>query len=116
MLLANLISLYVSSTASSSLFITILSDEHSVTVPEFFATTHTPESTAAFVSIPVPTTGASVIISGTACLCMFEPIRARLASSFSRKGIILVATENTILGDTSIKSIFFFANSEVSSR
>jgi hypothetical protein len=47
---------------------------------------------------------------------MLEPIRARLASSFSRKGIIEVATENTIFGDTSIKSIFFFWNSEVSSR
>ena len=35
-------------------------------VPAFFATTQTPESTAAFASIPVPTTGASVIISGTA--------------------------------------------------
>ena len=32
----------------------------------FFATTQTPESTAVFVSIPVPTTGASVVRSGTA--------------------------------------------------
>ena len=28
------------------------------TTPAFFATTHTPESTAAFAAIPVPTTGA----------------------------------------------------------
>lgn len=34
--------------------------------PASSATTHTPESTAAFSSIPVPTTGASVIRSGTA--------------------------------------------------
>jgi hypothetical protein len=31
--------------------------------------------------------GASLVIRGTAWRCMFEPIRARLASSFSRKGI-----------------------------
>ena len=48
------------------------------------------------------TTGASVVRSGTACLCMFEPIRARFASSFCRKGIRAVATENTIFGETSI--------------
>ena len=35
-------------------------------VPDFFATTQTPESTAVFTSIPVPTTGASVVRSGTA--------------------------------------------------
>ena len=36
---------------------------------------------------------------------MLEPISARLASSFSRNGIMDVATENTIFGDTSIKSM-----------
>ena len=36
------------------------------TVPPSSATTHTPESTAAFSSIPVPTAGASVNRSGTA--------------------------------------------------
>ena len=36
------------------------------TTPACFATTHTPESTAVFGSIPVPTTGASVVKSGTA--------------------------------------------------
>ncbi len=70
--------------------------------PGFFATTHTPESTAALGSIPVPTAGASVVRRGTAWRCMLEPIRARFASSFSRKGISAVATENTIFGDTSI--------------
>ena len=38
-------------------------------------------------SIPVPTVGGSVISSGTAWRCMLDPIRARLASSCSRKGI-----------------------------
>ena len=47
---------------------------------------------------------------------MFEPINALLASSFWRNGIIAVATENTILGDTSMRSILLFANSDVSSR
>ena len=37
-----------------------------VTVPARFASIHTPESTAAFSSIPVPTAGASVVRSGTA--------------------------------------------------
>ena len=35
---------------------------------------------------------------------MFDPIRALDASSFSRKGIIAVATETICLGETSIKS------------
>ena len=45
---------------------------------------------------------------------MLDPIRARLASSFCRKGIIDVATENTILGDTSIRSTLDLGNSVVS--
>ena len=47
---------------------------------------------------------------------MFEPIRARFASSFSRKGIMDVATEKTIFGETSIRSMRLFSNMEVSSR
>ncbi|MNS63617.1 hypothetical protein D3C72_967160 [compost metagenome] len=35
---------------------------------------------------------------------MFAPISARLASSFSRKGIRAAATETTCFGDTSIMS------------
>jgi len=42
--------------------------------------------------MPVPTSGDSVRISGTACRCMFDPMSARLASSCSRKGINAVAT------------------------
>ena len=64
----------------------------------------TPESTATMPSMPVPTSGASDWMSGTACFCMFEPMRARLASSFSRKGISEAATETTCFGDTSIRS------------
>jgi len=37
-------------------------------------------------SMPVPTSGESVRSSGTDCRCMFAPISARFASSFSRNG------------------------------
>ena len=63
-----------------------------------------PEPRATVSSIPVPTSGASVLISGTAWRCMFEPISARLASSFSRKGISAAATETSCFGDTSMSS------------
>ena len=36
---------------------------------------------------------------------MLDPIRALLASSFSKKGIIAEATETSCLGETSINSI-----------
>ena len=36
---------------------------------------------------------------------MFEPIRARLASSFSRNGISDAATETSCFGETSMYSI-----------
>ncbi len=72
------------------------------TTPLFFAITQIPESFAVLYSIPVPTIGESVTISGTACLCMLEPISARFASSFSRKGISAVATDTICFGDTSI--------------
>ena len=55
-------------------------------------------------SMPVPTSGASVRSSGTAWRCMLEPIRARLASSFSRNGMSEAATETSWFGDTSIRS------------
>ena len=48
---------------------------------------------AAFLSIPVPTSGACGLTNGTACLCIFEPISARLESSCSTKGIKAVAME-----------------------
>ena len=54
--------------------------------------------------MPVPISGGSGFSSGTACLCMFEPISARLASSCSRKGIRAVATDQIWVGETSISS------------
>ena len=54
--------------------------------------------------MPVPTSGASVVSSGTAWRCMFEPISARLASSCSRNGIIAVATDQICSGETSTRS------------
>jgi len=70
-------------------------------VPERRATITAPESRAVMYSMPVPTSGASPRINGTAWRCMFEPINARLASSFSRKGIKLAATETSCFGETS---------------
>ena len=53
-------------------------------------------------SMPVPTSGASGRSSGTAWRCMFEPMRARFASSCSRNGMREVATETIWRGDTSM--------------
>ncbi len=64
-----------------------------------------PLSRATTASIPVPTKGASDCRSGTAWRCMFDPISARFASSFSRNGISEAATETSCFGDTSIRSI-----------
>ena len=61
-----------------------------------------PASTAARYSMPVPTSGDSARSSGTDWRCMFEPIRARLASSCSRNGIIAVATDTIWRGETSM--------------
>ena len=71
--------------------------------PSRRATTVTPESRATMASMPVPTSGASVRMRGTAWRCMFEPIRARLASSFSRNGTSAAATDTSWLGDTSMR-------------
>src|ERR1700694_2122718 len=78
---------------------------HDTTVPSPLATINSPESLAAAHSMPVPTIGASVTTSGTAWRCMFEPIRARFASSCSRNGISAVATLTVCLGDTSMYSM-----------
>src|SRR3989338_5455872 len=43
---------------------------------------------AACASIPVATSGISGRRTGVACFCMFEPISARFASSWSTKGIM----------------------------
>ena len=72
------------------------------TTPVRRAVMAAPESRATMPSMPVPTIGASAWISGTAWRCMFEPISARLASSFSRNGMSAAATETTCFGDTSM--------------
>jgi len=55
-------------------------------------------------SIPVETSGTSGRIRGTAWVCMFEPMSARLASSCSRKGISEALTPTICRGATSMKS------------
>ena len=67
--------------------------------------TAAPESRATLPSMPVPTNGASARTNGTACRCMFEPMSARLASSFSKNGMSAAATETSCFGDTSMKSM-----------
>ena len=69
--------------------------------PSSSANTKIPESLAALYSIPVPTIGLSVIISGTAWRCMLAPIKALLASSCSKKGIMAAAIETNCFGETS---------------
>ena len=76
-----------------------------VTIPERFAVIAAFESLATTASIPVPTSGASTFNKGTPCFCMLDPIKARLASSFSKKGMSDAATETTCFGETSIISI-----------
>jgi hypothetical protein len=71
------------------------------TTPLRRQTATAPESRAVISSIPVPTSGAAVRNSGTAWRCMFDPINARLASSFSRNGISDAATETSCFGETS---------------
>ena len=70
------------------------------------ATTCVRESLIRFPSNPVPTIGACGLMIGTAWRIMFDPIKARLASSCSRKGINEAAIEAIWFGATSIKSIF----------
>ena len=72
------------------------------TTPGRLAAITAPESRATMCSMPVPTSGASGWRRGTAWRCMFEPMRARLASSFSRNGTIAAATDTSCLGDTSM--------------
>ena len=72
------------------------------TMPPRRAAMAAPESRATTDSMPVPTNGASAFTSGTAWRCMFEPMRARFASSFSRNGISAAATDTSCLGDTSM--------------
>ena len=81
---------------------TILLASTESTIPPLIEITVTPESIATLLSIPVPTSGVSVRNVGTACLCIFEPINARFASSCSKNGINDAATDTICLGETSI--------------
>ena len=83
---------------------TILEASTDSTMQSRFATTVTPESRATTASIPVPTRGAWVRRRGTAWRIIFEPISARFASSFSKKGISDAATDTNWFGETSIMS------------
>ncbi len=76
------------------------------TMPDRRAAIAAPESRATVSSMPVPTSGASACSSGTAWRCMFDPISARLASSFSRNGMSEAATDTSCLGLTSIRVIW----------
>src|SRR2546426_635109 len=87
-----------------SAFTTMRVESTCSTTPSRRATTVTPESRATTRSMPVPTRGASVRRRGTAWRCMLEPMRARLASSFSRNGISDAATDTSWFGDTSMNS------------
>ena len=71
-------------------------------VPDRRATMTAPESRAVMYSMPVPTNGDRARSSGTAWRCMFDPINARLASSFSRIVISDAATETSCFGETSM--------------
>ena len=72
------------------------------TVPDRRATTTAPESRAVMYSMPVPTNGDRAWSSGTAWRCMFDPISARFASSFSRNGMSEAATDTSCFGETSM--------------
>ena len=71
------------------------------TTPARRQTVAAPESLTVMCSMPVPTSGASERSRGTAWRCMFEPMSARLASSFSRNGMSDAATDTSCLGETS---------------
>ena len=72
------------------------------TTPPRLAITQPPESRATRPSMPVPTSGVSVRTVGTAWRCWLVPMRARLASSCSRKGTSAAATDTSCLGETSM--------------
>ena len=61
-----------------------------------------PDPYQTILSIHVPTIGACGLIRGTACLIMFEPISALVASSCSKNGISEVSTDMVCFGEISI--------------
>ena len=72
------------------------------------------ESRAITLSIPVPTIGASGLSSGTACLCILDPISARFASSCSKNGMSEAATPTSIRALKSISSTSSVLRKEIS--
>src|SRR5438067_2028569 len=67
---------------------TTFSASTSTTAPARSATITSPVSTAARYSRPVPISGGSVIISGTACCCMLAPIVRRVAVAHLDRGAL----------------------------
>ena len=87
---------------SPFLVITIWSAVTDATTPSTSEKTTAWESRATLDSMPVATNGDSGVNNGTAWRCMFDPINARFASSCSKNGIMLAATETNCFGDTSM--------------
>ena len=75
------------------------------TTPCSCAMIMTPESRATLPSKPVPINGASGVIIGTVEHHVFDPMSARLASSFSKNGMSDVAPENGCFADTSMSDV-----------
>ena len=82
--------------------IIILSASTYSTVPPLLALIKTLESDATDFSKPVPTIGDSGLSRGTACLIIFEPIKALFASSCSRNGIKDAEIDAIWFGATSV--------------
>ena len=78
------------------------------TVPSASAKMTRPVSRMATSSMPVETSGTSGTMQGVACFCMFEPMSARLASSWFKNGIIEVAMEKAWFVATSMKWTWSF--------
>ncbi len=72
-----------------------------VTSPSSLAMTTIDDERGMSISMPVAMRGASLMSSGTAWRIMLAPIRARLASSCSRKGMSAADTPIICFGLTS---------------
>ena len=83
-------------------FIVIFWESTYITFPSKSALINTLESDATCLSSPVPTIGDSGLKRGTDCLIMFDPIKALLASSCSKKGISDAEIDAIWLGATSV--------------
>ena len=98
MIFETFIKLYISTPDFDKIFssvalTTILFPSILSTTPFRFSNYSNTESKATSPSIPVPTKGDSGLSNGTACLIMFDPIKALFASSFSKNGIKEAATD-----------------------